>query len=508
MAIGTLNGVMRHLQEYLLSEHEKFAETQIAYLQKRKEELSREFEGALAEQVAYLENSMSKQGYLNLAQEIEMLSEPKERFLAQKRRLDVEENRWKKESLFASAGHPWKEGLSRTEALDIQRSLIEPISAELIAEYEGIDLETVQTFYSEYSRKKEALAAEQKQLVAYTEKIALPEFSISALAHLLHDPASQQVIQKGIELSLQIGDRENRSERELTRLQETLQQQKEFLANHLSQKGEVVRASLQLLEGKVAALQLAAIQLIGKEKKIIDEKLEEIADKMGELPKRWGRESQLRIQKELALQVIEGLTKLSESKVVDHHLFHVESKPLEEGDAPLSIEPPHLLLYSSLGSLFGGLVSLFFLIVRACIRGLPLTVAALRQLGYSAFQLGEGAFEKSLALVALEIDSAGVVTLVGGGLGESLKEYLMGLGKKVLCVDVRKKEPMRELPSKLSSWEKEYDCILLDVKGELDAPEAMICGRLSDWSILVISNETAESLSPYAKEKTLCLVNR
>ena len=55
-----LNQVMHCYQEYYRKENEEICETQVAYLEKRQDELIKQFDSALKEHVVYLKKNIAR----------------------------------------------------------------------------------------------------------------------------------------------------------------------------------------------------------------------------------------------------------------------------------------------------------------------------------------------------------------------------------------------------------------------------------------------------------------
>jgi len=523
-AIAVLDSVMIHFQKYLQAEHEELAAAQINYLQKRKGELARGFEEALEEHVAYLKKNVGTEGFLGFSQELDLLAAPQKLYSSKNHYLDLEAKRWKKDQFFAKAEHPWKEGISRERELDLaferQNAKFLELSGTISEEFAGIDLETAESIYNEYIRKREKLLAEVAQLDQLQTKLQKPDFEISALSVFLTDPVSQKSIQKGAELSLQLVDSKNRSEKELVQAKEMLDKQKTFLSEHVIEKKQLMQADLDLIEGKLASLQFTALQLIEKEKEIVQNKLGEFTEKMGKLPEKWRQESQLVMKKELTMQMIEELTKLSESKVIDHHLFHIESKPIDMADAPLQIQPPHLFLFSSMGGLLAGFFFFSASLVCSAYRGLPLSEASIRNNKYTCIK---NTPQEVMQRISLEIQPKEVIAILGEKHIETLAQFLSSLGNQVLCIELGVEKPLSTLedhdvisietiqhiniPKKIASWKNRYDYILVHSIAPLTSAEALSAARIADRCILHLTEATEETLRLYDPEKTLCVLS-
>jgi|GEM_PF-2931686 len=462
-AIGILDSIMHQYQEYLQTAHEELSLEQISYLKKRRDQLGQDFEQALEEHATYLKNTLGVEGFLGLAQEIEMLSEPKEKYTAQKHKIDLEIKNWT---------HPWKEGREKLNQLQWEEAKILP--AEIATEeFSGIDLETAKKLHAEYGHEGDRLQLELSQLKTYQAQLKDSHFGLSALSQVLTDAVSQELIQKAAEVSLQLADYANRSEKERQRLNSTLVTQKAFLEEHIEKKRGVLKGQLFQLEKKMAGLKQRALELLLKEKEATEQKLIELGEKMGELPEKWRLESQLKLKKELNMQILEGLTQLSESKLVNSHLFHVESKPLDRADAPLEVEAPHLFLLSLLGTILG----VFFFGVGSLgasfAKGFPLSTEYLRDRN---FQLASSERE-IVERINLEMDKGEKLAVIGTHWTSAMKKLMKEKG-----IDL-------------------YDC-----PKPASSPEALHALSVCDRFLLKIQDEKAEDLVPFEGKKGLCVL--
>ncbi len=494
-AMGILNVLMQNYQQHLHQVHEELATEQIRYLEQRRDQLGRDFDETLDQHVAYLQSALGVEGFLGLTQEIEMLSEPKEKYSAQKHQIDLEIKRWKKPTgLEASAEYPWKEGLEKRDELDWQTIQITPmeISTE---EFSGMNLETTQKLHGGYCEELDRLAFQKERLKDYQERIVEPEFELSALSQVLKDQVSQSIFQKGAEIALQLADQGNRSEKECKRLKAMLAAQKTFLQEHMEKNVELLEVQSSQVEKKMNCLQQRALELLQKEKTNVEQKLSEIGVKMAELPEKWRLESQLKLKKELTMQILEGLTQISESKVLGRHLFHIESKPLDAADAPLDIQSPSLFLFASMGGVLGIFFFAIGLLAYAFAKGFPLSEEYLLDRKFQVAKNKEEIFRR----IALETHSGEVLALIGNEWGEELAQILRDIGLKVsIFTDFFQLD--------FDQKKKEGHCILLACPKEADSPEARRVLTLSDRFLLQIKGEKAEDLMAFEGKDGICVL--
>lgn len=477
MAIDTLNTLMACVQEHLKSDHERVAREQIAYLKHRQKELGEEYEQSLETHVAYLRETLGEEGVLGLAQELEELIEPREEYTAKKHQLELDAKRWRGGDLLASAEHPWKEGLERQSELSLETAKIAPFSVDT-SEFEGIDLDTAQTLYGNYTLERDRCNRLLREMSSCTSKIDDPSFELSGLLQVLSDPISSEIIKRATTLSMQLADPKSWSEKEQIRIKESLQAEKSFLKEHIAQESSVLEMKLALFEEKMRTLKQTALLLLEKEKGLVEEQLSLIQTKMAALPEKWALENRLKLKKDLIKQILEGLTQLSESKVIARNLFQLDSKPLDLADALPLIEHPHFLLYSSLGGLVGAFFTFLLLLSRQMARGFPISAEFLRAAGYQLFSKEDAAEE-----LALRLKEGEAALIIGEGVIPLVASSLKKIGKDEVC----------------SAIETTAGPASIEARNLL---------RHADVTLLVLGGEKEEVLIPYDKEKTLCVLTQ
>lgn len=478
LAIDTLNAIMLRFQDHIKQEHEEITKNQISYLKKRREDLENDFDQTLTEHMTYLQTTLGTEGFLGLAEGWDVLSEPKEKYTTQKHNIDLDIRKWKtSDSLEASAQHPWKEGMQQKDEIDWQITKIHPynLSDEEISK---LDLETVQKLHAEYGKECDWIAFHKEQIKKFQERIDDPDFDVTLVAETLKDPVSHDLIKQIADLSIKNSDQKNYSKKERDRFEKNLLSQKQFLRQHLEKKVTLLQLQSEQITNKISCLEQHALELLRKEKGNIELKLAEIGEKMSALPEKWLLESRLKLKKELTLQILEGLTKLSESKVIDHHLFDIESKPLDFADAPLQIQPPHLILFASLGGISGTCFFAIVLLGLALYKGFPVSEEFLRD---QKFQVASK--QQALQKMALETKSGEVIALIGCSWEKELVKFLKKQGKEN-CITIL------SCPKALHTFEA------LDVLNK--------CDRF----LLQLNDEKEENLNPYAGKWGICVLNK
>jgi len=98
LAKNIVNTLMESYQQYLITQNEKFAKAQLTYLQKRKEEISEQFDHSLDLYCEFLKKNLSETGFLGLEEQSEILIKPQASFANRLFQNDLEESRldkWK-----------------------------------------------------------------------------------------------------------------------------------------------------------------------------------------------------------------------------------------------------------------------------------------------------------------------------------------------------------------------------------------------------------------------------
>lgn len=90
VAAQFLNAHMASYQRFLRIENRELSQAQLAYLEKRQEELTGKLDQSLKEHMAYLKQNLDENGFIGLHQEIEMLSAPREEYLSKLFEIDLD----------------------------------------------------------------------------------------------------------------------------------------------------------------------------------------------------------------------------------------------------------------------------------------------------------------------------------------------------------------------------------------------------------------------------------
>ncbi len=484
-----LNRLMLSYQNFLIRENDVICQKQLDYLQKRQEELTGYYDKALMEHAAYLNENLSKNGFIGFAQEIQTLSEPKNFYTSKLFDVDLDLKRLRdsKGTIFAAKKDTPQQRLQEKKNKDMQVFAEERTELEtrmkncefeqlksqsaaiqisnveegrneaglvLQDEFSGLSLSTAQGLLVEYTRQRDNLQAQMRELVFLREQLGTADFEMSSLGGVFDDAVTRDIVNKASAIALQLKDENNRSTREQERLLETLQTQKNFLSQYLFQTVELKRLRVKLLADKIASLQQATLSLLENEKDLLKHKLGELNAKMGDLPEKWRRESLLMLQKELGAMMLEGVSQLVETKSLGQHTFQISSKPLDKSIPPISPHPKKTFLLAFLSAILSGICYYFVIFCKALFRGLPVSDETLKLCGFpvsgkvspycntNLCQLREGDLETlrctaEFLTTHLKASESLVALCIGGkypDFSSPLAELLAMRGLKVLVV--------------------------------------------------------------------------
>jgi hypothetical protein len=455
LAAQVLNQVMLSYRHFLKMENEEMASEQIAYLDKREKELFQKLDKELAEYASYLKRNLHENSSFKLSEERQLLDQPKRTYLTKLFEIDL--------------------GLQRF------KDLYPESKKEIPQEFIGLNLEMAQRLYLKYNQQLDASRTNTRQVLFLRDQIQNPACELTSLVTVLPDPVTQQLLNQASEISIALRDANNRSDKEQARLREALDAQRLFIDRHLEETVELSNMRIKMIEEKLSLLHRTTVDLMQREKKLLEEKLRDIALRMSDFPDKWRQESQIELKKDLCVHVLQGLSQLSESKNVSHHLYQVDSRPLDFAFPPLYAKSPGLLLFPLLTALFACCVyylgSLFYQIAT----GMPISYESLQAFG--APVLGKLSFRCHRPLTAIsQEDLEGVrrvaafltrergkvCALIGGkypDFSPHLATLLSREGKKVLLIcctldEVRSISEEKEQPMPTRT-EEHYDLLFI-----------------------------------------------
>jgi hypothetical protein len=320
-----LDKLMFSYQKYLQKENEKMAVVQMEYLEKRKQELLDKYDHSLQEHQTFLQQGLKATGFLQLKQEVEFLEKPYEEYTRRLHEIDLKLQRLNK--VVPHGQNPLYSAVSWESP-----SLKEGV------ELEGVSPEIAERLCIEYNQKRDDLRVSMETMRRLQKQIFQEDFELTSLSGILSDNISLEMIEHAGKVALQLQDTLNHSDKDVKRLQASLFNYKKFLAEHLAQQLEVQRIQSKLLQDKISSLQRTSARLLQEERQLLMQQLNSLQKGMQILPEKWKREHQLVMERDLSVGMLEGLSQLTESKNIHHHLFYVESKPIDQAYAPFKPE--------------------------------------------------------------------------------------------------------------------------------------------------------------------------
>lgn len=349
-----LNTLMLVYQNYLKEENQAITDAQLKYLERRQDELNHRLDKTLEEHVSYFKKNLGDKGFIDLEQEISTVSKPREGYL--QKLFDVEFELGRLQNVSSS---------TKQES----------------EEFRGIDSQTARSLYLQYTRELDTLEATLKQLLFLQSQISDPSLDISSLGSILTDTVTQEMIRSASTLELELHDEANRSEKEHLRLRETLATKRKFIASHLSQSIDLHHIRSALIKEKLSSLEQVIADLLRTEKKLIEDRLLEVRDRMSDWPEKWSLDKKFKLRTELTKGMMEGLSQVFESKTLNRHLFHVESRPIDSAIAPLSPQPPRFAFFLLSTFCASALLLYLYFFFRALQKGVPLSIQTLQVMG-------------------------------------------------------------------------------------------------------------------------------
>ncbi len=285
---------------------------------------------------------------------------------------------------------------TRQQALRQGGELIQSLESNLT----GISLESARHLFDHYSTQFDDLHAQLKQIVFIRDHLFDPHFEISTLSNILSDPVTQQLVQRSSDLEAQLCDNLNRSMKDRERLKITVGIHKRFLESHLEQTLELGKVRMGLIKEKLSSIYTVMKTLLEQEREALKGKIAELKETMESLPNLWVHENRLKFRADLTKGMMEGLVHITEAKNLSHYLYQVESRPLDKAYAPLIPLRSLHLVKTALIFAFGVIGLSFLLIIQSLIRGLPVTLTTLKELG--THTCGLLSFQSPLTLESLQ----------------------------------------------------------------------------------------------------------
>lgn len=269
------------------------------------------------------------------------------------------------------------------------------------SELDGIDLASARGLFLEYNAKLDSAEAAMRHYGQLKKEIPNPQFDLASLSSVLRDPLCQKILINASELGLQLKDEKHHSAKEAARWKEEISLHRKILMDHLDQLYQVEELNVDLIRGKMGALQRLTLDCINRqisalheqandavkerrqallhEKEILEKKMEDIRKSLAAmLPEKWRFEKWLNIKTSMVNKVMETVTEVVESKTIATHLHHVESKPLDPATLPEAPQSPHLYRMACLGAFAVPFFLFSFALIRGLLKGFPTSLEKLK----------------------------------------------------------------------------------------------------------------------------------
>ena len=247
-------------------------------------------------------------------------------------------------------------------------------------QFEGIDLETARQLYPTYAQELHHIEAQITQIRRAANEIRQPQFELGALAVVLKDSVSQDLLNAANATNAALKDTHNRTTRELERLQRDLEVQKEVLGSHLEQTIQLMTAKHSQLKQNTRAFLQAMLELalqqkislgekhfsdyltasisgLNQEQRMIQTQQRDLQVDLDKLPKQWVDEKLINLHLEANGMVLQQIGSLIETKNISDNLDATLSAPFDRALKPLQPDAPYLLLFMLFGGAMGGMIA-------------------------------------------------------------------------------------------------------------------------------------------------------
>ena len=255
-----------------------------------------------------------------------------------------------------------------------------PIDPLMETEFANLDLPTANHLYSEQCKGMNYLEGECRQQQFVLEQLDQPQFEITSLSTVNEDRVSNDIIARAIQIELMLKDQNNRTTRELERLQEELEQQKKFLSSHVQESHRILQERKKYTAQKIQSLQTISLDLIEKKILLLNKQLSQyvedriktltqekntlktqqviIQKEMQKLPSKWAAQKMVEQQLITNQAIAKELASMMESKMASAQIELSQSGPLDYAYSPILKHRPHLILFTMLGGILTFLLAL------------------------------------------------------------------------------------------------------------------------------------------------------
>lgn len=270
-------------------------------------------------------------------------------------------------------------------------------------DFQGIDLNTANQLYMGYSKNLNEIEASIVHHEFIIDQMKDQSFEPSSLSSFLTDPVSQDIIIKSSNLILKLKDQMNRSQKELDRIKEDLDQQRTFLLMHVKQMLQLLQLREKLNKEKILGIQNIQLELIHQKISVLEKHLNDyigsrianfkqekhsieqqrlsLKKEMEKMPNKWASEKLIDLHLEMSQKMIEELSKLVESKNISTRLDVTQSAPLDHALPSIHPQNTNLIIFALLGCIAGSFVYCGFVLLQTVYKGIPATLQNLKSQG-------------------------------------------------------------------------------------------------------------------------------
>ncbi|MGZ3633555.1 MAG: hypothetical protein ACXWM7_04565 [Parachlamydiaceae bacterium] len=407
-----LNAIMDAYRDHLLQEHHHVVANQVAYLRERRQ--------AMEDQLATLMEEHAEKLSAH-AGNLELLIATQQNLQKKLLSIDLETKHIQKaldEGSYLKA-HCCTENdppfvhqaiaeirVCRQQCDSIDLALggtSENISHITEQEFQGINLETAKALYISYSRELHEAEAEMLQNQFIVDKIGHPDFELSSLSAVLNDPIGHEIVKKASAIALSMKDQSNRTQRELERLNQDLELQRNFLTLHLQEVVDLLKLRTKLLRSKIHAIQEITFELLQQkislhekhlldyassklnslkhERVLIHEQKQALQQEFEKLPGQWAAEKLIDLSLKTEGSLMQHIGSLIESKNIADHLEMSLSAPFDLATSPIHPRPPYLILFGIIGAFLGALSVIGYRLIYSVKNGIEATEENLQRMG-------------------------------------------------------------------------------------------------------------------------------
>lgn len=266
----------------------------------------------------------------------------------------------------------------------------------------GLDIHTATQLYTTYTRKLDEM---QKRVAEYRlahKKLSDENFAVSSLSGQLGDRVGEGIIQKASDLAAKVRDRVYFAHKERKRHERQLDEQRESLKKHVSQKiflldkgrldyekkiRNLLKRMVSLIDQEVEVLQGQIDETVNShrvtmlhERDVLNKRLTDVRKPLQRLPNQWAQEQEWQMQQQMHVQRVQSVARMIEAVSLGQSNA-TKAKTIDEALAPVLPLRPKLSARTFFGAAWGAALAIAFLICMGILRGFRATAHNLRLAG-------------------------------------------------------------------------------------------------------------------------------